>query len=177
MELKKIVVIIFLIMILWIIGILIYNKIIVKQNKDSIRNEIEDLGENSVNNQIDNNDSDINIKLIVNNKTFEATLENNETVKQLIVKFPMVLKMSDLHSNEKYAYLDFHLKTKTNMPNKIKAGDIKLYGDNCLVIFYDDFENTYAYTNLGEVKDPEAFLKEIGKGNVTIRIELANEKE
>ena len=61
---------------------------------------------NSINKEMDTMDSEgIKINLIVNNKTFTANLENNQTVQELIQNFPMTLNMSDLHSNEKYNYL------------------------------------------------------------------------
>lgn len=135
-------------------------------------NTIQNLNEESDN--MNNQNEDIKINLIVKNKTFSATLNNNETVKQLIEMFPMTLNMSDLHSNEKYNYLDTNLTTNSSRPNRINAGDIKLYGNNCLVVFYEDFSNSYSYTDLGRVDDVDAFVSELGRGNVTVTFELDN---
>ena len=121
-----------------------------------------------------NQSEEIKINLIVNNKTFSATLNNNETVRQLISKFPITLNMSDLHSNEKYNYLGSSLTTNSSTPRRINAGDIKLYGNSCLVIFYDSFNNSYDYTDLGKVDNVNEFVAELGGGNVTITFELAN---
>lgn len=130
---------------------------------------------NSINKEMDTMDSEgIKINLIVNNKTFTANLENNQTVQELIQNFPMTLNMSDLHSNEKYNYLSSSLTTNSNIPSMINAGDIKLYGNNCLVVFYDNFRNLYSYTNLGRVDNVDEFVTELGSGNVNIRFELAN---
>lgn len=130
---------------------------------------------NSINKEMDTMDSEgIKINLIINNKTFTATLENNQTVQELIQNFPMTLNMSDLHSNEKYNYLSSSLTTNSNIPSMINAGDIKLYGNNCLVVFYDNFRNSYSYTNLGRVDNVDEFVTELGSGNVNIRFELAN---
>lgn len=130
---------------------------------------------NSINKEMDTMDSEgIKINLIVNNKTFTANLENNQTVQELIQNFPMTLNMSDLHSNEKYNYLSSSLTTNSNIPSMINAGDIKLYGNNCLVVFYDNFRNSYSYTNLGRVDNVDEFVTELGSGNVNIRFELAN---
>lgn len=117
---------------------------------------------------------EIKINIVVNNKNFTATLEHNETTRELISNFPMTLNMSDLHSNEKYNYLDFNLSTKASKPKSINAGDIKLYGNNCLVIFYKSFSNTYSYTDLGKVDNANSFVSELGSGNVSMRFELAN---
>ncbi len=54
---------------------------------------------------------EIKINLIINNKSFSATLENNETRRELVNMFPLELNMDDLNSNEKYNYLDSNLTT------------------------------------------------------------------
>lgn len=195
---KKILIPIVIILIV-IIVFLIFNKYI----KNEISNESKDLqaniadSENFVNESVETQENvlisenidtnnivneemnnlsneEIKINLVVNNKTFSATLENNQTVQELIQQFPITLNMSDLHSNEKYNYLDSNFTTNSNTPNMINTGDIKLYGNNCLVVFYKDFKNYYSYTNLGRVDNPNEFVNELGNGSVDIRFELAN---
>lgn len=117
------------------------------------------------------NMENIKIKLSINNKTFSATLNNNEAVKGLIERLPLTLNMQDLNSNEKYNYLDFSLPTSPSRPNRINAGDIKLFGDDCLVIFYESFNTSYNYTDLGKIDNAEGFLAELGNGSVTITFE------
>lgn len=149
-------------------------------NEITTTNEsVENITENTniINEEVDTmNNEEIKINLIVNNKTFTATLENNETTRALTSMFPMTLNMSDLHSNEKYNYLNSSLTTNSSIPRMINAGDIKLYGNNCLVVFYDDFRNSYSYTNLGKVDNVDDFIAELGSGSVNIRFELAEQK-
>ena len=133
-------------------------------------NENSNLGSDNMNNQSE----EIKINLIVNNKTFSATLNNNETTRELIAMFPMTIQMSDLHSNEKYNYLDSSLTTNSSTPRRVNAGDIKLYGNSCLVVFYDSFSNSYSYTDLGRVDNVNDFVSELGSGSVNITFELAN---
>ena len=141
------------------------------QTSETNNNQInENGGIENMNNQ----NEKIKINLIVNNKTFTATLNNNETVRQLVSMFPMTLNMSDLHSNEKYNYLDTTLTTNSNISGRINAGDIKLYGNDCLVVFYESFSNSYSYTDLGRVDNVNAFVSELGSGSVNIKFELAN---
>lgn len=146
-------------------------------NEITTTNEsVENITENTniINEEMNTmNNEEIKINLIVNNKTFTATLENNETTRALTSMFPMTLNMSDLHSNEKYNYLNSSLTTNSSIPRMINAGDIKLYGNNCLVVFYDDFRNSYSYTNLGKVDNVDDFIAELGSGSVNIRFELA----
>ena len=146
-------------------------------NEITTTNEsVENITENTniINEEVDTmNNEEIKINLIVNNKTFTATLENNETTRALTSMFPMTLNMSDLHSNEKYNYLNSSLTTNSNTPSMINAGDIKLYGNNCLVVFYDNFRNSYSYTNLGKVDNVDDFVAELESESVNIRFELA----
>ena len=143
----------------------------ITNSEDVIENtENSNLGSDNMNNQSE----EIKVNLIVNNRTFSATLINNETTRELVAMFPMTLNMSDLHSNEKYNYLDSSFTTNSSRPTRINAGDIKLYGNNCLVIFYESFSNSYSYTDLGKVDDVDAFVSELGSGSINIRFELAN---
>ena len=122
---------------------------------------------------MNNQNEEIKINLTINNKTFSATLENNVTTRELISMFPMTLNMSELNSNEKYNYLDTDLTTNSSRQSRINAGDIKLYGSNCLVVFYESFNTSYSYTNLGTVDDVDSFISELGNGSVTITFDVA----
>lgn len=122
---------------------------------------------------MNNQNEEIKINLTLNNKTFSATLENNVTTKELVSMFPMTLNMSELNSNEKYNYLDTDLTTNASRQSRINAGDIKLFGSNCLVVFYESFNTSYSYTNLGKVDDANGFVKELGNGSVTITFDVA----
>ena len=122
---------------------------------------------------MNNQNEEIKINLTLNNKTFSATLENNVTTRELISMFPMTLNMSELNSNEKYNYLDTDLTTNSSRQSRINAGDIKLYGSNCLVVFYESFNTSYSYTNLGTVDDVDIFVSELGNGSVTITFDVA----
>ena len=141
-------------------------------SENRIANSEETIEEGSEN--MNNQSEDIKINLIVNDKTFTATLNRNQTVNELISMFPITLHMSDLHANEKYNYLSSSLTTNSNTPVRINAGDIKLFGNNCLVVFYESFSTSYSYTDLGRVDNVEGFVSELGRGDVTITFELAN---
>ena len=86
----------------------------------------------------------------------------------------MKLHINNLNANEKYHYLDWSLVTNSSNPRRINAGDIKLYGNNCLVVFYDSFNTSYSYTDLGEVDNVEGFISELGRGDVTMTFELVD---
>lgn len=155
-----------IIIILVVVTFSIYNS---KENLNYINMHDTNYDSNILNNQNEN----IKINLTVNNKTFCATLENNETTRKLTQMFPMTIQMSDLNSNEKYNYLDTNLTTNASRVSRINAGDIKLFGSNCLVVFYESFNTSYSYTNLGRVDNANDFVNELGRGSVDVTFELA----
>lgn len=61
--------------------------------------------------------------------------------------------MLELNGNEKYAYIEKTLPTNSNNPKHILAGDIMLYGSDCLVIFYKSLKTNYNYTKIGHSDD------------------------
>ncbi len=106
------------------------------------------------------------IKLIIDNNEYEIKLENNQTVLDLINMLPLNLNMKELNGNEKYVYLDETLTTDSYNPKHIEAGDVMLYGNNCLVIFYKSFDTSYSYTKIGHIDN----LPDLGSENVLIEI-------
>lgn len=112
--------------------------------------------------------SEIAIALTVNGRTFSAALLDNETARQLAEQFPLTLNMSELNGNEKYFYMDRELPTDAYQPGQINAGDLMLYGNNCLVLFYESFSSGYSYTRLGRVDDPAGLAEALGAGSVEV---------
>ena len=107
--------------------------------------------------------------LIINNQKYKVELENNKTTKELIKHLPLELDSKELNGNEKYNYLDFKLPTNSYHPDEIKAGDIMLYNDDCLVLFYDNFKTSYSYTKIGHV-NIDNIQSVLGNKNVKIII-------
>ncbi len=106
------------------------------------------------------------VKAIINEKEYIIKLEDNETVKDLINMLPLNIKMNDLNGNEKYVNLDKSLPTNAYYPKRIYAGDVMLFGDNCLVIFYKSFDTTYDYTKIGHIDN----LPDLGDDTITVTI-------
>ena len=110
----------------------------------------------------------ISITVTVGDTTFSATLEDSETSRALAELLPLTLNMSELNGNEKYFYLDQSLPTDSKHPGQIRTGDLMLYGDNCLVLFYESFSSSYSYTRLGTIDAPEGLAQAVGHGNATV---------
>lgn len=111
-------------------------------------------------------DSMKEVMITINNKEYELELDDNETVKDFLRLLPLSISMSELNGNEKYIYLDQSLSTNPTNPKNITQGDVMLFGDNCLVIFYKSFETSYSYTKIGHIND----LDDLGKEEVMVEI-------
>ena len=113
----------------------------------------------------------MSINVIVGNKTFTATLADSETGRAFAQLLPLTLPMTELNGNEKYHYLNSSLPTDSYRPGTIQAGDLMLYGNNCLVLFYETFNSSYSYTRIGAIDNPTGLSEALGSGNVSVRFE------
>lgn len=109
-----------------------------------------------------------NINLTINDKKYNATLENNETAQAFAELLPQEFNMSELNGNEKYIYMDNSLPTNVSNPKQIVAGDIMLYGNNCLVVFYKSFNTSYSYTKIGHIDN----LPDLGDKDIKVKFEI-----
>lgn len=109
------------------------------------------------------------VTIQVNGKNFSATLEDNSSTRALIEMLPLECDMTELNGNEKYFYLAEDLPSNSANVKQIHAGDLMLFGSNCLVVFYKDFSTSYSYTRLGKLDNPADLEKVFGKGNVHVK--------
>ena len=114
--------------------------------------------------------SKMNIK--VGNQIFTATLYDNPTVTALKQRLPLTVTMIDLNSNEKYYHFSDPLPTNASSPGTIQNGDLMLYQNYSLVLFYKAFSTSYSYTRLGRIDNPSGLEAALGSGNVTVTFEL-----
>lgn len=112
----------------------------------------------------------------VGGQQFQATLYDNETTQALMERIPMTFNMEELHGNEKYYYLEEGLPANSERIDRIRTGDIMLFGSDCLVLFFDDFSNSYSYTRIGHIENGEAFADALGDGNVEVTFETGEQE-
>lgn len=116
-----------------------------------------------------NNSNEVikSVKAIINDKEYKIDLEDNETANSFVGLLPQELNMRELNGNEKYIYLDTTLPTNSYNPKRINVGDVMLYGNNCLVIFYKSFDTSYSYTKIGHIDN----LPNLGNDSISVKFE------
>jgi hypothetical protein len=135
----------------------------------------EPLNPNDMNTQHNENRNDSTahkMEMKIGSKTFTITFIDNETVNAFKVMLPITIGMSELNGNEKYSYLTATLPTSASNPGTIHVGDLMLWGNNCIVIFYKTFKTSYSYTKIGSVDDVSDLEAALGSGNVTVTFEM-----
>ena len=107
------------------------------------------------------------IKVTINDKNYTLKLENNNTAEEFINLLPQEFTMNELNGNEKYVYMNKSLITNSYNPQHVEKGDVMLYGNNCLVIFYKSFDTLYSYTKIGHID----YLENLENGSITVKFE------
>ena len=122
--------------------------------------------------QIEEENSEMQMNVQVGGSTFTATLEENEAVNELVKMMeqgPVTIQMSDYSGFEKVGSLGTSLPA-SNRQTTTRAGDIVLYQGNQLVIFYGS--NSWSYTRLGHIDDLTGWEEALGSGEVTVTFSL-----
>ena len=108
------------------------------------------------------------MNLEINNKIYSVVLENNITAEALLSRLPMTLNMEDLYSSEKYAYITEPLPMQPQRMDTINAGDVLLWGNDCLVIFYNHVSTLDEYTKIGHIENVEDLAITAGSDSVNV---------
>ena len=105
------------------------------------------------------------MKVIINDKEYTLNLESNLTAQKLVELAPLEITMAELNGNEKYKYLNTAFPVKQTKPGKIEKGDVMLYENGCIVIFYKSFNTSLSYTKIGHIDD----LPDLGDKDVVVK--------
>lgn len=111
------------------------------------------------------------IKITVGTTSFVATTLDNATARAFVALLPLTVTMSELNGNEKYYHLEGNLPASPERVSTIKAGDLMLYGQNSVVLFYESFTTSYSYTRIGAIDDPAGLKTALGTSNPTVTFE------
>jgi hypothetical protein len=103
--------------------------------------------------------------MTIGTQRFAVTLEDNPTVREFVQLLPATLDMTELNGNEKTARLSRSLTTNAVRPGTIRTGDVLLYGNDTLVVFYETFRSGYSYTRIGRISETAGLAHALGPGN------------
>ncbi|MFA6851385.1 MAG: cyclophilin-like fold protein [Selenomonadaceae bacterium] len=112
------------------------------------------------------------IKITVGSDSFVLTTYDNATARAFVEMLPMTVSMNGLNGNEKYYYISQNLPSSPERPSTIYAGDLMLYGSNCLVLFYETFTTSYSYTRIGQIENPSGLKMSLGSNNANVTFEV-----
>ncbi len=145
------------------------SKLNIKDGKRFSLNDSDEIITKFINSNAVNSSNEVvsSVKAVINSKEYTINLEVNETANSFVNMLPKEFKMEELNGNEKYIYLDSSLPTNSSNPKHINSGDVMLYGDNCLVIFYKSFDTSYSYTKIGHIDN----LPDLGSDSVSVKLE------
>lgn len=135
------------------------------QNQEPKSRETDEVQEKSVQEEADMNTE---IMVAVNDRQFKAELNDSEAARQFYQMLPLSVDMKELNGNEKYYIFPKGLEAHDENVESIETGDIMLYSADYLVLFYEDFKTSYAYTPLGKITDVDGLQEAVGSGDVTI---------
>ncbi len=93
------------------------------------------------------------IKLVIDDVEYSVELEDNPTSQEFVNLLPLEYNMTELNNNEKYVDLNTSLTSNPSKVGQISKGDLMLYNDNTIVLFYESFNTTYEYTRIGHVNN------------------------
>ena len=108
------------------------------------------------------------MRIGVGGRSFTVTLEDSATARALLDRLPVTLDMEELNGNEKYRYLEEPLPSAPETVGHVHVGDVMLFGDDCLVIFYEGAGTSYRYTRIGRIEDPSGRKEALGKGSASV---------
>jgi hypothetical protein len=111
------------------------------------------------------------MKITIGTAVFTATLYDNASANELKARLPLTIAMKELNGNEKYYDFSSPLPKNASVGGEIKVGDLTLYGNNVLVLFYKHFSTSYRYTRLGYVDNPAGLAAALGAGDVVVKFE------
>lgn len=109
----------------------------------------------------------------IDGRAFAIELADNATAAAFANLLPLQVQMDELNGNEKYAFLDQALPSDPSIPGTIEAGDVMLYGDTCIVIFYETHSTSYAYTRIGRIADGAGLQAAVGAGSASASFSTA----
>ncbi|AKV56012.1 hypothetical protein AB656_00550 [Bifidobacterium actinocoloniiforme DSM 22766] len=108
------------------------------------------------------------MNITIDGTVFQARLASGCAAQEFTRRMPTTLRMNELNGTEKYHFFDRPIPSEPQAVGEIRAGDLMLYGSDCLTLFFKTFRTSYAYTRLGWVEQPESLAQTLRPGTVSV---------
>jgi hypothetical protein len=108
------------------------------------------------------------MEMTVGTQRFAVRLDDNPTARAFAQSLPATFDMAELNGNEKFARLPRSLPSNATRPGTLHAGDVMLYGNDTLVVFYETFRSGYSYTRIGRIEEPAGLAQALGPGDARV---------
>ncbi len=115
------------------------------------------------------------ITIRIGPSSYSATLSDNPTAQAFRKLLPLTVTMQDHAGNEKFHTLANTLPADASLPGTIRTGDLMLWGNDCIVLFYKTFTSSYRYTPIGKINNPSGLAEALGHTDVTITFQSDNQ--
>lgn len=135
---------------------------------DSLKNSSEKKEEEVVDSKVPDR---ADVKITVGEQSYIVKMNDYSASRELLERLPLTVEMRELNGNEKYYYFTTEFSSEAKQVEYIEAGELMLYGSDCIVLFYKDHPTTYSYTKLGKIEDISGLTDAVGRGNVTMTFE------
>lgn len=112
------------------------------------------------------------LKITVGEHTFYATFAENPSAnefQELLAQGAITVEMQDYGEFEKVGSLDTEL-TRTDERITTEPGDVILYQGDQITIYYGT--NTWNFTRLAKIDDPEGLKEKLGSGTIQATFSL-----
>lgn len=116
------------------------------------------------------------IKITIAGKNFTAVPADTPAAAEFLKRLPLTLRMNELNGNEKYIGLSEKLPAAPSCPGKIRSGELMLYGNSTLVLFYESFPTSYSYTRIGKITEARGLKEAVGQESVAVTFETMQNK-
>ncbi|WP_368645686.1 cyclophilin-like fold protein [Alkalibacterium putridalgicola] len=137
-----------------------------ESNNESLEEQVEI---DEVEADLEGDEQDV-VTLYMNGSEFSVILEGSTIAEDVIERLPGRFTMTDLNENEKYYTFPQSVATDAVNIHNIEAGDVMLYGNQTLVIFYKSFSTNYSYTKIGHIENVAGLEEALGTGDVEVEV-------
>ena len=94
------------------------------------------------------------IKTIINDITYNTTVENNLPAKEFLEILPLNIYM-EKEKDSYVHYIEYKLDKEETIPKELNAGDILLEGNNKIILVTSTNSNKNKYTRLASIDNPD----------------------